>query len=164
MILPQPFDPARAARTFESLAEQGFTPADADRALLEAVFGNSPFLARLAIREHAVLPDLLRDAAAVVEAANALALSAATAETQSEAMSRLRIAKRRAALAIALADIAGAWPLEQVTSALTNFADASVKGALRFVLREAAARAEHAERDFGAFGGKGNRCGRGRHK
>jgi glutamate-ammonia-ligase adenylyltransferase len=146
-VLPRPFDPARAARTFESLAEQGFTPADAHRALLEAVFGNSPFLARLAIREHALLSDLLQDPAAIVEAANALALSAATAESETEAMARLRIAKRRAALAIALADIAGHWPLEQVTQALTAFADASVKGALRYILREAAARADFGERD-----------------
>jgi [glutamine synthetase] adenylyltransferase / [glutamine synthetase]-adenylyl-L-tyrosine phosphorylase len=146
LVPPRPYDPARAARTFEALAERGFVPPDADRPLLEAVFGNSPFLARLAIREHALLPDLLRDAAPVVEAAGALALSAADAESETEAMSRLRIAKRRAALAIALADIARRWPLEQVTAALTNFADAAVKGALRFVLREAAMRAGFAER------------------
>ncbi len=66
-------------------------------------------------------------------------------------MARLRIAKRRAALAIALADIAGLWPLERVTSALTEFADASVKGALRFVLREAAAKAELPQRDAAAL-------------
>ena len=45
-----------------------------------------------------------------------------------------------------LADIAGIWPLEKVTQALTRFADACVKGALRFVLREAARKAEIAHR------------------
>ena len=150
-MLPKPFDPARTARTFESLAEQGFVPAEIDRALLEGVFGNSPFLARLAIREHALLPDLLRDPTAIVDAANALALSAADAPTEAEAMALLRTAKRRAALAIALSDIAGAWPLEQVTAALTNFADAAVKGALRFVLRETASRAGFAEREGAAL-------------
>ncbi|HEX4301580.1 MAG TPA: bifunctional [glutamine synthetase] adenylyltransferase/[glutamine synthetase]-adenylyl-L-tyrosine phosphorylase [Rhizomicrobium sp.] len=145
---PSPFDPARAARTFESLAERGFTPRDTDRPLFAAIFGNSPFLARLAIRDHAILPRLLADGPdAAVADANTLALSAADAESQTEAMSRLRIAKRRAALAIAAADIAGLWPLETVTRALTDFADACVKGALRFVLRDAAARAALPEQD-----------------
>ena len=35
----------------------------------------------------------------------------------------LRQAKRRVALLTALADLAGVWPLEQVTRALTDFAD-----------------------------------------
>jgi len=62
-------------------------------------------------------------------------------------MASLRLAKRRAALAIAMADIAGHWDLERVTRALTEFADACVKGALRFMLREAAGKAEMPERD-----------------
>jgi hypothetical protein len=43
---PRPFDPARAARIRESLAEQGFISSEP---LLDAVFGNSPFLGRLAV-------------------------------------------------------------------------------------------------------------------
>src|ERR1700749_1465690 len=62
-------------------------------------------------------------------------------------MAILRRAKRKAALAIALADIARRWDVEQVTRALSSFADAGVKGALRFLLREAATRAELPERD-----------------
>ncbi|MBV9904692.1 MAG: bifunctional [glutamine synthetase] adenylyltransferase/[glutamine synthetase]-adenylyl-L-tyrosine phosphorylase, partial [Alphaproteobacteria bacterium] len=147
MVLPKPFDRARAQRTFESLAAEGFTPDDATRPTLEAAFGNSPFLARLAVREHAILRTLLADPHAAVATANDLALSASTAETQADAMARLRIAKRRAALAIALADIAGLWDLDDVTRALTEFADACVKGALRFALRETAERAEYGERD-----------------
>jgi [glutamine synthetase] adenylyltransferase / [glutamine synthetase]-adenylyl-L-tyrosine phosphorylase len=145
---PRPFDPARATRTFESLAAEGFVPGEADCALLEGAFGNSPFLARLAIRDHATLRGILSDGPdAAVASACELALSAADGETEAAAMMRLRTAKRRAALAIALADIAGRWPLEKVTRALTEFADACVHGALRFVLREAAVRAELAERD-----------------
>ena len=56
-------------------------------------------------------------------------------------MRQLRIAKRQAALAIALADIAGVYPLERVTERLTRFADACVKGALRFLLAEEAQKA-----------------------
>ena len=145
---PLPFDRARAQRTFDSLAVEGFDPRPEQRAVLAAAFGNSPFLGRLALREHAVLPEILeRGPGPVVAAAMDQALSAAAAESQADAMSALRIAKRRAALAIALADIAGLWPLEKVTEALTQFADAAVKGALRFVLREAAEKAELPERD-----------------
>jgi glutamate-ammonia-ligase adenylyltransferase len=145
---PAPFDSARAERTFASLAVEGFVPSEAQRPVLAAAFGNSPFLARLALREHAMLKALLEDGPQnIVADAKAQALSAALAETPADAMARLRIAKRRAGLAIALADIAGIWRLEDVTHALSEFADACVKGALRFVLRDAAEKAELAERN-----------------
>jgi len=47
-IPPKPFDPARAARVKEALAERGFS---SDEPLLDSVFGNSPYLGRLAQRE-----------------------------------------------------------------------------------------------------------------
>src|SRR5260221_4974325 len=145
---PAPFDTARAERTFASLAAEGFMPSEGQRAILAGAFGNSPFLARLALREHAMLERLLREGPLViVDEAKEQALCAARAETQPEAMARLRIAKRRAALAIALADIAGIWRLEDVTRALSEFADAAVKGTLRFVLRHASEKAELPERD-----------------
>ena len=43
----------------------------------------------------------------------------------------LRAGKRRVALLSALADLGGAWPLEDVTGALTNYADAACDTALR---------------------------------
>jgi glutamate-ammonia-ligase adenylyltransferase len=132
---PRPYDPSRAARTLDALAAEGVAPDLSFKTLIESASGNSPFLARLILRERAMLgvpPD------AAVEAARTLALSACEAETESDAMARLRIAKRRAALAIALADIAGDWDVSRVTRELTLFADASVKGALRFLLRQAA--------------------------
>ena len=139
---PQPFDSARAERTFEALAAEGFVPQPGQRGILAGAFGNSPFLARLALREQATLTQLLqRGPEAIVADAIALAHSAADAPSQAEVMANLRVAKRRAALAIALADIAGIWQLEEVTCALTEFADACVKGALRYLLREAAEKA-----------------------
>ena len=146
--LPTPFDPARAERTFASLEVDGVRFAGEERAVLEAAFGNSPFLCRLALRERATLSRLLAEGSQpIVDAACANALAASKAPDQSEAMAILRRAKRQAALAIALADIAGVWSVEQVTQALSLFADSSVKGALRFLLREAANRAEFAESD-----------------
>ena len=54
-------------------------------------------------------------------------------------MRALRRGKAEAALLIALADIGGVWPVERVTRALTDFADAAVGAAVRFLLRGAAA-------------------------
>ncbi len=148
LVLPTPFDPSRAQRTIAALEAEGVAISANVRAVLEGAFGNSPYLARLAVRDHAVVGGLLRGGpAAIVDAACVEAMSASTAEDLNLAMAMLRRAKRKAALAIALADIAGFWSLEEVTGALSKFADSSVKGALRFLLREAAERAELSERD-----------------
>lgn len=148
--LPKPFDPARAARTFATLGEgdDPFAPDGAFRALLESLFGNSPYLARLALRERA----LLRQAATelprtLLDAICADALAAAHDETAAAAMTRLRRAKARAALLIAMADLSGVWPVMQVTAALSAFADAAVTGALRFALKEMAVRTGFAVHD-----------------
>ena len=53
-------------------------------------------------------------------------------------MRDLRRAKAEAALLIALADIGGIWPVERVTRALTEFADAALGAAVRYLLRAAA--------------------------
>ena len=53
-IPPEPFDLDRATRVKEALAEQGFAGSEP---LLNAVFGNSAFLGRLALRETGALDD-----------------------------------------------------------------------------------------------------------
>jgi glutamate-ammonia-ligase adenylyltransferase len=142
--LPQPFDRARSQRTFDQLAEAGYRPEGDARALLDAAFGNSPYLSRLAVREHAILPRLFADGPAPLLAeAIAAALAAADAPRDADAMQALRQAKRQTALVIALADIAGLFSLADVTQSLTRFADAAVKGALRFALKKAAAGTEY---------------------
>jgi glutamate-ammonia-ligase adenylyltransferase len=132
------------------LGAHGFTPPDgAARALLEGAFGNSAYLARLALRDPGGLADYFAQGPdALVTGAAAQALAVGSLNDEAEAMAQLRQAKRRAALAIALADVAGDWELEAVTGALSRFADAAVQGALRFLLLQAAAaRARLAERD-----------------
>jgi [glutamine synthetase] adenylyltransferase / [glutamine synthetase]-adenylyl-L-tyrosine phosphorylase len=64
----------------------------------------------------------------------------AAATGEADVMARLRRMKAEAALMIALADIGGVWPVMAVTAALTEFATAAVQSALRFVLRQEAAR------------------------
>ncbi len=138
-LFPRPFDPARAARTFETLAAEGYTPDVRARTLLEAAFGNSPYLARLALRERDALATFFAEGPqAIVARAEARVLAVAAMSDDAAAMAALRMAKREAALAIALADIAGLWDVETVTRALSEFADAALHGALRFLLRRTA--------------------------
>jgi [glutamine synthetase] adenylyltransferase / [glutamine synthetase]-adenylyl-L-tyrosine phosphorylase len=170
--LPEPADARRLALGFdawdEALAlEQGqpasglarrWSAAGAGKRLLASIFGNSPFLTGVAVKEWAFLtrlveqgPDLLFDEiAASVEKTEELG------EDTAALMRRLRIARRRVALIAAVAELAGAWPLEQQTGALSRFADAALGAALRHLLREAARRglialasADEPERDSG---------------
>src|SRR5256886_6192981 len=62
------------------------------------------------------------------------------ASSEADVMRVLRRMKSEAALLIALCDIGGVWPAMQVTAALTDLAVASVQSALRYVLRQEAAR------------------------
>ena len=147
-IPPLPFDSARVQRTLETLGERGFAPDPNTQSLLDGVFGNSPFLSRLAIREPDVLTSYFqRSPAATLSDAMARAEAVGNLDDEAVAMRELREAKRAAALAIALADIDGCWPLEEVTGALTQFADACVQGALRFLLRKTAQLHGMAEQD-----------------
>ena len=139
---PKAFDPERVTRVKAALAEQGFA---SQEPLLDAVFGNSPFLGRLAQREIGALGEYFAAGPeTVVNAAVLLAHAVAHAESEAQAMKELRTAKRRAALAVAMADIAGGWQVEKVTAELTRFADACVQGALRFLLAAEAARSGQA--------------------
>lgn len=56
--------------------------------------------------------------------------------SESDVMRHLRLIKQDAALTIGLADLAGLWTVKQVTNALTDIADATLRGALRFCLAE----------------------------
>src|SRR3984893_7761544 len=62
------------------------------------------------------------------------------ASSEADVMQLLRRMKAEAALLIALCDVGGVWPVMRVTAALTDLAVASVQSALRFLLRQEAAR------------------------
>src|SRR5215469_3317500 len=107
--------------------------------LLASLFGNSPFLTLCCLRE----PDfLLRLAGSGPEATFAEVVGGLNRDLRQDPdraglMRQMRVAKRRVALLVALADIAGWWPLERVTAVLTELAEASLRAALRFLLRAA---------------------------
>ncbi|MBV8840068.1 MAG: bifunctional [glutamine synthetase] adenylyltransferase/[glutamine synthetase]-adenylyl-L-tyrosine phosphorylase, partial [Alphaproteobacteria bacterium] len=108
--------------------------------LVAAVAEASPYLWELIRADADRFAALL---AAEPEARFATIIAAVTqaglTETEDAAIMRaLRRGKAEAALLIALADIGGVWPLERVTRALTDLADAAVTAAIRFLLRAAA--------------------------
>jgi [glutamine synthetase] adenylyltransferase / [glutamine synthetase]-adenylyl-L-tyrosine phosphorylase len=151
----RPADPVQARHGLErwrdSLAAAGIDAAQLGLAatgespcarLLDAVFGNSPFLTMAAELEPAFTLDLLRDGpdAALARVMCDVAESRGRALSGESPARALRRAKRRVALCAAVADISGAWELEQVTGALSDFAEAALDAALVFLLAEAAGR------------------------
>ncbi len=112
------------------------------RPLLDAVFGNSPYLAGLVHREADVVEAVQVRGAAAVVAAELAVLDADHGLERSRLMAALRRAKRRIALAVALGDLGGTLAGPEVTRALSQLADRATDLALRLLLRFAADRKE----------------------
>jgi glutamate-ammonia-ligase adenylyltransferase len=111
----------------------------AARALLVHLAAGSPFLSGLVRRcPDLAVQSLVNPPDAVLDGiCTRLEAAAGEAESQTTLMSHLRIARNHAALHVALADIAGVWTCEQVTAALTRFADTALACATRWLLEEA---------------------------
>jgi glutamate-ammonia-ligase adenylyltransferase len=99
--------------------------------VLRGAAGCSPYLRGLIGQEAGWLAEAL---AAPHDAVLPALLADVEALAPDEAGPGLRRLKRRLALYAGLADLAGVWPLETVTHALTAFADASVGKALNAAL------------------------------
>ncbi|WP_298862793.1 glutamine-synthetase adenylyltransferase [uncultured Sulfitobacter sp.] len=97
------------------------------RPLIGATAVLSPYLALLIVKEAT----WLEEAVEAPEAALAQVLHATTLFEADTVNAGLREGKRRVALLSALADLGGAWSLEEVTGALTDYADAATQAALR---------------------------------
>lgn len=112
--------------------------------LLDGVFANSPFLTRCLAAEPGFFARLVEAGpdATFATLLEDLSQTLGTLDDPARLMSPLRIAKRRIALLAALADLAGTWTLEQVTGALSRFADRAISLTLDTLLRRAAARGE----------------------
>ncbi len=153
---PRVSDPGRAAFGMARLRESAENSGDpglvewtrdlqddaAARHVLEGIFANSPFLTASILAEVSFLRRVLEAGPdAVICELGADLKDRVSRELDEERLQReLRIAKRRMALTVALADLSGHWLLERVTQALTDFADAAVSAAIShlYLLREAA--------------------------
>ena len=112
------------------------------RRILLGIAGFSPYLFDLVRLDAARLIRLLAcdpesHLASLIETTSNEVFAAAG---ETDVMHLLRRMKAEAALLIALCDIGGVWPVMRVTAALTDLAVASVQTALRFLLRQEAAR------------------------
>ena len=142
---PKPAD-LRAARSRlgdlleddEKLATLAHQPPVRD--LLLGIADHSTFLWRLMRRVPARLSGFLEQAPehAFQQILSDMSGACDTANSEEQVMQCLRMAKQSAALLIALADLGGVWDVVAVTQALSQFADAAVSGALRYLLRAAA--------------------------
>ncbi len=146
---PDPSDPAGATRLIEAFAGLGqkarlFAQSRRGAAALAAIGGNAPYLAMLALREPDIMLHLLgpgsgkRSLGAGADAVMAQEIAALNRLDPGAARpllaATLRKAKRRAGLAIALADLTGIWRVETVTRALSDLADAAVSASVRHLL------------------------------
>ncbi|HYC75282.1 MAG TPA: bifunctional [glutamine synthetase] adenylyltransferase/[glutamine synthetase]-adenylyl-L-tyrosine phosphorylase [Brevundimonas sp.] len=130
-------DPNAAARAFERLAdpasEQGWTGLlEGAWSALAPIFAASPYLFGLARRWPELLRDLLAEGPDE-RLGRVLAATEALTGGADDLRAPLRRLKGELHLLTALADLGGVWDLDQVTGALSRFADASVNAALRAV-------------------------------
>ncbi|MDA0653754.1 MAG: glutamine-synthetase adenylyltransferase, partial [Proteobacteria bacterium] len=108
------------------------------RALLAAIFGNSPFLTHCLLSEVAFARDIFtRGPEQSLNETQAALCRDITPDTTTQAlMSLLRRARRRVALSVGIADITGCWPLERITGALSEFADIALQLTVSHLLAE----------------------------
>ncbi|WP_310620714.1 bifunctional [glutamine synthetase] adenylyltransferase/[glutamine synthetase]-adenylyl-L-tyrosine phosphorylase [Flexibacterium corallicola] len=125
---------------------------------LMGVFENSAYLRGICFRRPADLLKILESAPSNYIERCIEQILKTRYETEAELMSALRQAKQKIALATALADLAGYWPQEEVTLALSRFADAALTACIRFCLRDLERRGrftsndpEEPEKDAGLF-------------
>jgi len=137
---PKPAQPQAAARLAERFAaigppESAFAQTAKGAAILAAIGGNAPYLADLALAEPAALLATQTEGFDSAFGQIIGGLKALSPQASREKIARaLRLAKRRAALTIALADIGGAWSLTQTTAALSTLAQFSLRAAIRHLL------------------------------
>jgi glutamate-ammonia-ligase adenylyltransferase len=105
---------------------------------------HAPYLRRLMERRADLLasPDESWAERLVQDAIAAAASVAREPPSFEEAMRILRRAKDAVHLAVAVADLARAWPLARLTGALTDFADAALRAAVALGAKESARRGD----------------------
>ena len=154
--LPDPYDCERADTGIKRLIEaiQKLPESDTNSDLLEIVqspdgstllasmFGNSPFLTQASVSDPGFLSTLLlqgpdesyRRALSPLKCSKILSIRTIV---PSQTAKTLRMVKRRAALTIALADIAGLWTGPRVVQAISELADSSISHSVKHLLLQA---------------------------
>ena len=138
---PPPFEEERAAALMSALNDHALLADDTARHAFASLAGHSPFLARLIERDADVLLPLLRlSPEAAFDALLIEVLAAGADAAPSKLKPTIRRIRRKVAVIVALADVCGLWAVDEVTAALSHFAEAAVVSATNTLLREAAAK------------------------
>ncbi len=130
---PVAFEPGRGDDALSVLPGLGGPVRD----LVHGMAGSSPYLNGLARREAAWLETVLASRPEDTLSALLDGVRALPREGQADGF---RQGKRRLALLTALCDLGGVWTLEQVTGALTDYADATLDAGLSALVEAEAAR------------------------
>ena len=111
-------------------------------ATLSALFGNSPYLSHLACKHPGLVIDSVQSPLENIVDGLIRAIPEALPPTAPEhrIMGGLRQKKAEIALAIALGDLSGRWPLEKVVGALSQFAERAVQTTVHHLLADLAAK------------------------
>lgn len=112
------------------------------RALLSHMFEYSPFLTRLLLRNPGSFFEWCQQGSDAYFSQLCKELRHRDYASVQSVMTDLRLAKAKASLIIALADLGRVWPLEMVTAAMTELADLCTQKALNFLLLQANAKNE----------------------
>ncbi len=139
---PEPYDTHKADEIWAILTSEGHCNPESlphlqkNKHIADAITGNSPYLAKSIEREPRYATEILTgNTTEMLEAILApLRNSRPSGETMAELMAILRSAKSRLAMLTAICDVAKWWDLDQVTSALTRFADLSLTLAVAHLL------------------------------
>ena len=140
--VPRPFEPERGQEAVAAVPDLSAPLRD----LIHGAAGCSPYLAGLVTQEAAWLPAALEDSDAAMR--DVLRPPEGDMDTLRPL---LRQAKRRVALLAGLADLGGAWSLQQVTGALTDLADMACGVALRAAIAHQVRRGKLPDADPGLF-------------
>ena len=136
--LPAPTDGISADLFWSDLGPGFQAGLEAHKPFLQSVAGGSPYLRSLMLRDPEFVMRvmdgtpgvLLDDVCGDIGGAKLL-------PTQPEVMAALRLAKDKASLIVALADLGGVWNVDEVTTQLTRFADAMLGATINWLLIDA---------------------------
>ncbi|GER07017.1 hypothetical protein JCM17843_13270 [Kordiimonadales bacterium JCM 17843] len=139
-----PFDVGKAADEYDALLNAQLTEEQLDalctpkaKSLVYALAGNSPYLARSLHLAPDIMADLMLKSADALFEQEMEALEACDRSiSMDQLMTHLRKSKIRVSFLIAAADIGKYWGLEDVTSALSRFADRCINLAVEHLLSQ----------------------------
>jgi glutamate-ammonia-ligase adenylyltransferase len=147
--LPAPRDGEAAQRFWSDLTPAHQAKLQGLKPFLSSVAGGSPYLRALMLRAPLFVEEILSHSPEELLTSVCAGVHAAeTLLSQTEIMQALRHAKAKASLLIAFADLGGVWTVEEVTAALTRFADAMLNAAINWLLLDASKAGKFRIADF----------------